>query len=259
MNKIVSLLFVLILGIMAVGCSNIKKVEKVKITIAAAASLENALEDDLIPVFENEHPNIEIEGVYDSSGKLVIQIEEGLEADLFFSAASAQMNDLNEEGYIDEDSITDLLVNKLVLIKNKNCDTKVTSFENISEAEMIAIGDPEVVPAGSYAKEALTSLKIYDSLLNANKFSLGGNVTEVLSWVEKGSAEVGIVYSSDAISSNEVEIIAECDDTLLQTPVIYPAAKLSKTKHDDEASAFLEFLKSKEALKVFEKYGFSSK
>ena len=93
--------------------------EPVNILIAAAASLEYSLEDELIPMFEEEHPEITVKGTYDSSGKLQTQIEEGLEADLFFSAATAQMDALTEEGFIQEDTVTDLLENKIVLIVAK--------------------------------------------------------------------------------------------------------------------------------------------
>ena len=102
--------------------------------------------------------------VYDSSGKLQFQIEKGLDADVFFSAATTQMNALKDEDLVDADSISNVLENKLVLIKGKDSTTTVTGFDNIKDASIIAIGDPEVVPAGSYAKEALTNLGVWDSI-----------------------------------------------------------------------------------------------
>ena len=102
------------------------------------------------------------------------------------------MNALTDEGYMDENLTVDLLENKLVLIKNSESDTKADSIENILNAETIAIGDPESVPAGQYAKEALENLGIYEDVLK--KASLGSNVTEVLSWVENNSAEVGLKH-----------------------------------------------------------------
>ena len=122
--------------------------EPVNILIAAAASLEYSLEDELIPMFEEEHPEITVEGTYDSSGKLQTQIEEGLEADLFFSAATAQMDALTEEGFIQEDTVTDLLENKIVLIAAKGEEGNFTSFEDIAKAETPALGDSASVPAG---------------------------------------------------------------------------------------------------------------
>ncbi len=141
---------VLLAGVMATslfGCSASQPEEKesVTLTIAAAASLENAFEDELIPMFEKEYPNVTIEGVYDSSGKLQLQIEKGLNADVFFSAATTQMDALKDEDLVDADSISNVLENKLVLIKGKDSTTTVTGFDNISDASIVAIGDPEVV------------------------------------------------------------------------------------------------------------------
>ena len=142
----------------------------------------------------------------------------------------------------------------MVLIKGKDSTTTVTGFDNIKDASIIAIGTPEVVPAGSYAKEALTNLGVWDSI--QDRLSLAGNVTEVLSQVETQNAEIGLVYATDAASSDKVEAVAECDNSLLATPVLYPVGHISSTKHKDEANSLIEFLKSDKALKVFKKYGF---
>lgn len=256
MKKGLSILLVGALAASLFGCAKdtTKKKEAIKLTIAAAASLENAFEDELIPMFEKEHPNIIVEGVYDSSGKLQLQIEKGLDADVFFSAATTQMDTLKDEDLVDEDSISNVLENKLVLIKQKDSDTSVTGFDHITNAKMIAIGDPEVVPAGSYAKEALTNLGIWDSI--QDRLSLAGNVTEVLSQVETGNAEIGLVYATDAASSDKVEVIAECDNHVLSSPVLYPIGRVSTTQHKKEANALIQFLKSDKALKVFKTYGF---
>ena len=260
MKKLVKVLSCAMLGLSLTACSSKEEesvtLEPVTLTVAAAASLEKAFEEELIPMFTEDHPNVTIEGVYDSSGKLQIQIEQGLEADIFFSAATKQMKALSDEGYIDTDTTVNLLENKLVLVKQKGAETKVKGFANVNDATIVAIGDPEVVPAGQYAKEALTNVNVWDSI--QDKVSLGGNVTEVLAWVENGSAEVGIVYASDAAKSNHVEIIEECDASLLETPVLYPVAALKETKNSDETKQFLEFLQSEDAIKVFEKLGFSS-
>lgn len=99
------------------------------VTLAAAASLEYAFEEELIPAFEEQHPDVNIEGVYDSSGKLQQQIESGLAADLFFSAAPTQMNALEEEGMIDSDTIVNLLENKIVLITPASSDAEFSSLK----------------------------------------------------------------------------------------------------------------------------------
>lgn len=231
--------------------------EPVTIMIAAAASLENVLADELIPLFQSENDWVTVEGTYDSSGKLQTQIEEGLAADIFFSAATKQMNALNEAGLITPDSIVELLENKIVLIEPASAPSGITSFEAAAEFDgVIALGDPESVPAGQYAQEAFTSLGIWDQV--AAKASLGTNVTEVLNWVAEGSAGLGVVYATDAASKADgVTVIAEAPAGSLAQPVIYPVGMLSRTENQEAAQLFIDFLQSDQAAAIFEAYGFT--
>ena len=231
--------------------------EGVEILVAAAASLKNAYEEELIPMFEEQNLGVTVTGTYDSSGKLQTQIEEGLEADVFMSAATTQMDALNEEGMIASDTITNLLENKIVLIVPSSSELGLASFEDIAKAESIALGDPASVPAGQYAQEALTNLGIWDSI--QDKVSFGTNVTEVLNQVAAASADAGIVYATDAASmADQVTVIAEAPEGSLAEPVIYPVAVVANSAHPDEANAFVDFLKTDEAMAVFESYGFSA-
>ena len=225
------------------------------ILVAAAASLKNAYEDELIPMFEEQYPGVTVEGTYDSSGKLQTQIEEGLEADVFMSAATKQMKALDEEGMIASDTIVNLLENKIVLIVPTGSDSKIDSFEKIGDAASIALGDPESVPAGQYAKEALTNLNVWDSI--QDKVSFGTNVTEVLNQVAAASADAGIVYATDAASkADQVTVVAEAPEGSLEKKVIYPVAVVKATAREDAAKAFVDFLQTPEAIAVFESYGF---
>ena len=225
------------------------------ILVAAAASLKNAYEDELIPMFEEQYPGVTVEGTYDSSGKLQTQIEEGLEADVFMSAATKQMKALDEEGMIASDTIVNLLENKIVLIVPAGSDSQIDSFEKIGDAASIALGDPESVPAGQYAKEALTNLNVWDSI--QDKVSFGTNVTEVLNQVAAVSADAGIVYATDAASmADQVTAVAEAPEGSLEKKVIYPVAVVKATTHEDAAKAFVDFLQTPDAIKVFESYGF---
>ena len=225
------------------------------ILVAAAASLKNAYEDELIPMFEEQYPGVTVEGTYDSSGKLQTQIEEGLEADVFMSAATKQMKALDEEGMIASDTIVNLLENKIVLIVPTGSDSKIDSFEKIGDAASIALGDPESVPAGQDAKEALTNLNVWDSI--QDKVSFGTNVTEVLNQVAAASADAGIVYATDAASmADQVTVVAEAPEGSLEKKVIYPVAVVKVTAHEDAAKAFVDFLQTPEAIMVFEAYGF---
>lgn len=230
--------------------------EETEILVAAAASLEYAYEEELIPMFEEENPGVTVKGTYDSSGKLQTQIEEGLEADVFMSAATQQMDALTEEGFVDGESVTDLLENQIVLITSAENELGLAEFTDITKADTIAIGDPASVPAGQYAQEALTSLGIWDEVLA--KSSLGTNVTEVLNWVAEGSAQTGIVYATDAATTDNVKVIAQAPEGSLAEPTIYPVGLVSASAHQEEAQAFLDFLQSDEAMAVFEAYGFTS-
>ena len=230
--------------------------EETEILVAAAASLEYAYEEELIPMFEEQNPGVAVKGTYDSSGKLQTQIEEGLEADVFMSAATQQMDALTEEGFIDGDSVKDLLENQIVLITSAENELGLAEFTDITKADTIAIGDPASVPAGQYAQEALTNLGIWDEVLV--KASLGTNVTEVLNWVAEGSAQAGIVYATDAATTDNVKVIAQAPEGSLAEPAIYPVGLVASSAHQEEAQAFLDFLQSDEAMAVFEEYGFVS-
>jgi molybdate transport system substrate-binding protein len=226
------------------------------IRVAAAASLKNVFEQKLIPQFEKRYA-VKVEGVYDSSGKLQTQIEQGLDADVFMSAAATQMDALVKKGLIDGASVIPLLQNKLVLIKRKGTNTKVTDFSTVTQAASIAIGDPASVPAGSYAKEAFTKIGNWNAVNSSEKVSLGTNVTEVLNWVAAGSAEVGVVYATDAASQKQTEVIAVLPDNVLSSPVIYPLGRAAKTSSQTEADLFIAYLTSPGARAVFKSYGFS--
>ena len=226
-----------------------------EILVAAAASLQYVMEDKIQPAFEKENPDIKLSFTFDSSGKLQTQIEEGLEADVFMSAATKQMKALDDEGMIASDSIVNLLENKIVLIVPAGSDSKIDSFEKIGDAASIALGDPESVPAGQYAKEALTNLNVWDSI--QDKVSFGTNVTEVLNQVAAASADAGIVYATDAASkADQVTVVAEAPEGSLEKKVIYPVAVVKATAHEDAAKAFVDFLQTPEAIAVFESYGF---
>ena len=213
-----------------------------------AASLSNAMED-IQKDFNKEYPDVNILFNADSSGTLQTQIEEGSRCDIFFSAATKQM-----------DAVVDLLENKVVLIKPKDGETKVTGFENITDAENIALAG-EDVPVGQYSREIFKNLGIEDDV-NKMEINEGKNVTEVLASVSEGSNEIGIVYATDAASvADKVDIIAEAPAGFLETPVLYPAGLTIDSEASDSeaaaAKAFLEYLQTDDAMKVFEEYGFA--
>lgn len=225
-----------------------------------AASLSNAMEE-IQKDFNETYPDVEILYNADSSGTLQTQIEEGARCDIFFSAADKQMNALVDEDLAKKDTVEDILENKVVLIKPKDGETKVTGFENITDAANIALAG-DSVPVGQYAREIFDNLGITDEV-NKMEINEGKNVSEVLAAVSEGSNEIGIVYATDAASvADKVDVIAEAPADVLKTPVLYPVGLIEdkEASEDDTAAAeaFLEYIKSDDAMKVFEKYGFTA-
>ena len=224
-----------------------------------AASLSNAMEE-LQTDFNKEYPDVNVIYNADSSGTLQTQIEEGARCDIFFSAADKQMNALVDEKLAEKDTVVDLLENKVVLIKPKGGETKVTGFENITDAANIALAG-EDVPVGQYAREIFTNMGIMDKV-NEMEINEGKNVTDVLASVSEGSNEIGIVYATDAASvADKVDIIAEAPAGSLETPVLYPVGLTEDAEASESeaaaADAFLAYLQTDDALKVFEEYGFA--
>lgn len=225
-----------------------------------AASLNNAMEV-IQKDFNEEYPGVNILFNADSSGTLQTQIEEGSRCDIFFSAATKQMDALVDEELAKKDSVVDLLENKVVLIKPKDGETKVTGFENITDAKNIALAG-EDVPVGQYSREIFKNLGIEDDV-NKMEINEGKNVTDVLASVSEGSNEIGIVYATDATSvADKVDVIAEAPEGSLETPVLYPVGLTVDAEASDEeaaaADAFLEYLQTDDAMKVFEEYGFAA-
>jgi molybdate transport system substrate-binding protein len=227
-----------------------------EVNLAAAASLKNVYDEKLIPMFEQKYPGVKVTPTYASSGDLQTQIENGLAADVFMSAANKQMNALADEGLVDNSTNLQFLENKVVLIVPADSNSTLKSFDDLKNVSgNIAIGDPESVPAGQYAKEVLNNTGIWSDV--ESKLSLGTDVTAVLNQVAQGSAECGIVYATDAKSTDDVKVICEAPDSALKTPVIYPVAALKNSTDDDATKAFLNFLQTKEAKDVFVEYGFT--
>ena len=227
-----------------------------EVNLAAAASLKNVFDEKLIPMFEKKYNGVKVTPTYASSGDLQTQIENGLKADVFMSAANKQMNALADKGIVDNSTNLQFLENKVVLIVPKDSNANISSFDDLKNVKgNIAIGDPKSVPAGQYAQEVLNNTGIWDSV--ESKLSLGTDVTAVLNQVAQGSADCGIVYATDAKSNDNVKVVCEAPDSALKTPVIYPVAALKNSTDSDATKAFMDFLQTKEAKDVFVEYGFT--
>ncbi|WFB55866.1 molybdate ABC transporter substrate-binding protein [Paenibacillus sp. BR1-192] len=229
--------------------------ETVELTVSAAASMTDALKE-IQEDYKTKNPNITLNFNFGASGALQQQIEQGAPADLFLSAAAKNMEALVDKQLIDANQQKNVLSNELVAVVSADGQVPVASFADLSKSELknIAIGIPESVPAGSYAKEALTKTNFWDSL--QSKIVQGKDVRQVLQYVETGNADVGFVYKTDALTSDKVKV-AFTVDPATYTPVEYPIGIVKATKHRKEAEDFYTFIQTQEALDVFVKYGFS--
>jgi molybdate transport system substrate-binding protein len=230
----------------------------VEMTVSAAASLTDVMEE-IKGLYEGKS-NHTLAMNYGSSGALQQQIEEGAPADIFISAAQKQMGTLQEKGLIDEGSRIDLLENAVVLIVPADgADNEdIADFQSLAADSVVnlAIGEPESVPAGRYAKEILTSLELWEALEAEEKLVLAKDVRQVLTYVERGDVDAGIVYMTDALSSEQVKVVAPAPAGS-HTPVTYPAAIVKESAGQDAAEDFMAFLQSEEIATVFEKHGFT--
>ncbi len=227
---------------------------KTQLIVSAAASLTDALKE-LAPLYQQSRSNVAIRYNFASSGALQQQIANGAPADVFISAATKQMDALQQKSLLISDTRRNLLTNRLVLIVPAK-GSQVTNLKSLTDIRVkrIAIGDPRSVPAGQYAEEALTNAGLWTQL--KSKYVLASNVRQVLQFVEAGNADAGLVYLTDAKVTNQVKI-AQTIPASLHTPIVYPIAVLKNSCNQTASRNFVQFLFSSAARKVFQKYGFS--
>jgi molybdate transport system substrate-binding protein len=249
--------------------------EATEITVFAAASLNSVL-DELIELYNETQPNVQIITSYDSSGTLLAQIEEGAACDVFFSAAQKQMNTLqDDDGLVVEGTRHNVVNNQVVVVTYKGSDTTVTGLEDIANASSIALADGSV-PVGKYTRQAMVNAGMLDEVEDVSTITtetiseaLGGveinecgNVSIVASQVAEGSNEVGTVYYSDTYGLEDQLDILQVISYDLTGNVIYPVAQVVNDEADEleQAAAldFVNFLTSDAAKAVFDKYYFDT-
>lgn len=228
--------------------------ETIQLTISAAVSLTDALEE-IKELYEQDHA-VDLIFNLAGSGTLAQQIQQGAPSDIFISANQDWMDILEKEELIIKDTRTDVTGNTLVLITNESSSISYQSFDEISPIDLdeVAIGNPESVPAGAYTEEVLQNLDIWDKL--EEKIVLAKDVRQVLTYVESGNADIGFVYESDALSTEQINILATADEGL-HDPIIYPMALVADTNQEEEAKAFANFLETEEAQEILKKHGFT--
>nr|WP_263326133.1 molybdate ABC transporter substrate-binding protein [Neobacillus sp. Marseille-Q6967] len=257
MNKIFLLGLTILMIVLNAACSKQESNQQnnVELTISAAASLSDAL-TEIKKSFETEHPSITILYNIGGSGALKQQILQGAPADLFLSASNDHFLELSNKGFIMEDEQVNLLSNQLVLITNKQTPANIIKMEDLTSDDVskIAIGIPDSVPAGMYAKQTLQNLGLWEEV--TPKLVQTKDVKQVLTYVETGNIDAGLVYKTDASASNKIKMILTADEQY-HDKIIYPAGIIKSSKNKNEAILFLDYLQSSPAIQIFEKYGFT--
>lgn len=224
-----------------------------ELTISAAASLKDAIVDEET-TYRQSGAIIAFANNFGSSGTLAVQIGQGAPVDIFMSAAAKPMDDLAANGLIVTGTRRNLLRNTLVLIAP--VDSKLRGFQGLTDKSirLIALGDPASVPAGQYGKQTLLSFHLWEQL--SAKFVLGKDVRQVLTYVETGNADAGLVYATDAMISSKARVVASAPEATHE-PIVYPAAVVKGSRNERAARAFIEFLTGPSARAIFQSRGFT--
>ncbi|WP_394325959.1 molybdate ABC transporter substrate-binding protein [Methanosarcina horonobensis] len=227
-----------------------------EIMVSAAASLTEAF-TDMESQFETENPNIDVNFNFGSSGNLRTQIEGGAPVDVFASADQKNMDTLAGKELIDNSTRKDFARNSLVLIVPASSTLNITGIEDLTspEVERITIGNPDTVPVGNYTRTVLTEADLWNQ--TENKFVLGEDVKQVLTYVERGEVDAGFVYMTDAKTADTgtIKIVAIVPVSI---PISYPIAVVSASENKEEAQAFLDYVTGEEGQEILEEYGFTS-
>lgn len=223
--------------------------QSTSILVGAAGSLQTVL-TEIDTLFIEAHPEIKVEYTFANSGSVQQQVEQGAPLDLVFFAAANFMDTLQDKNLIVEGSRQDLLSNRMALIVPQDSAVAIEDLADLTEdgIEVLSIGDLQAVPAGRYAGEILTEAGVFAEL----RLVFASTVREILTAVEQGNADAGILFASDAQLSDQVRVVTIADPL---TPIVYPAAII---KDSDAAQTYLEYLTGEEATEVFLQYGFST-
>lgn len=222
-----------------------------EIAVFAAASLSDVLKPIARSFESNSHTRVVFN--FGASSTLARQIEEGAPADIFISADNEKMDRLQRKGLIVDGTRSVLLSNSLVVIASNESSLFLNAPVDLLRCNSFAIADPQVVPAGIYARKFMESAGIWK--LIQGKVIPTDNVRGTLAAVESGNVDVGIVYKTDALISKKVKVVYQVPASL--TPKIeYPVALLKDAQSKNAAIAFLTELKSPQSATIFQNYGF---
>jgi molybdate transport system substrate-binding protein len=235
------------------GCATDKQAPS-ELTVFAAISLTDALAE-IGTAFTTES-GVKVYYNFAASTTLQRQLEKGASADVFISASPRQVVALEANGLLEAESRQNLLTNRLVLVSDDTAGISVETPANLAAPEIsrIAIGHPSIVPAGAYAKEALTHFGLWETL--HSKFIFGADVRATLAYVTSGNVDVAIVYKTDTTLSDDIKVLYQMPAEAY-TPIIYPAVVMKDSPRKQLARRFITYLQSADKCEIFEKYGFT--
>lgn len=222
------------------------------VIVFAAASTTNAI-TEISELFSKE-TGINVTTNFASASALAQQIEFGANADIFISANQKWADELEKKKLVKKRET--IVGNRIVIILPVNSTLNGDTPEILLKPEVktISMGEPSSVPAGTYGKEALVKLGLWEKI--EGKVVSAKDVRSALAYVETSAAEAGIVYSTDAAISDKVKVVYKFPDDTISKPISYPAITLKNAVNQKNADLFFDFLKNEKSMSVFEKYGF---
>ncbi len=240
----------LTLAVLLSGC---KSARHPTLTLSIAASLQDAMVE-VESSYQHDHGPVDFRNNFGASGTLAREIEQGAPVDAIVSAGAKPMDDLQAKSLLAPGTRSDLLRNSLVLIAPQ--DSRLAGFDDLPRpaVRLLAMGDPASVPAGQYGEETLKALDLYDKI--KSKIVLGKDVRQVLTYVETGNADAGLVYATDARISPKVRIVALAPESTHHA-IVYPMAVVAGSRNLQPTRNFLAYLNSPAARAIFIKHGFT--
>lgn len=226
---------------------------QIDLLISAASSTTDVLKE-LITEFEKDNPDVRITTNFAGSGTLLRQIERGAPVDLFFSADQLTMAQAVQQEFISRDSIFNVAENQLIVVGRDDLSYSVTDLDGVvgSNVRLVAIGNPDSVPAGRYARAALEEGGLWERVSPHLIFTQ--NVRQCLDYVARGEVDLAFVYSTDVLVPREnVNHLLTIN---LSEPIVYPIGVLNSSNHPEESHRFIAFLKAEKAQEIIEINGF---
>lgn len=225
-----------------------------EITVSAAASLTDTF-TEIGKLYQKKHPGVNVKFNFASSGALAAQIEQGAPVDVFVSADPKFVDKLAKADLIVAPTRRNIASNQLVVVTPAGSKLKIKSLSDLKSTKVnrIGIGDPESVPAGKYAKQALVKTGVWNAV--KGKLVFGSDVRQVRTYVERDEVDAGFVFRTD-VSTSTVKAAYTVPESL-HDPIVYSAAAIKQSPNQSEAKGFVAFLATSASRKVLAKYGFA--